>query len=80
LRRISGVEEAQSELLKGYLAGAGSNDGVVHERLARARFFYALIFVKIIVRRVPLYKNEWATRTGKMIERAAEVLREAVKV
>ena len=80
LRRISGVEEAQAELLKGYLAGAGSNDGVVHERLARARFFYALILVKIIVRRVPLYKKEWATMTGRMIERAAEVLHEAVKV
>jgi thiamine kinase-like enzyme len=79
LRRISGVEEAQDELLKGYLAGAGSN-GVVHERLARARFFYTLILVKIIVRRVPLYKKEWTTMTGRMLERAAKVLREGVKV
>ena len=35
LQGISGVEEAQAELLKGYL-GEGKPDHIVHERLARA--------------------------------------------
>jgi thiamine kinase-like enzyme len=73
LKGVSGVEEAQAELLKGYL-GEGKPDQIVHERLARARLFYALILVKIVVRRVPLYKKEWATMTARMIERAAQVL------
>jgi thiamine kinase-like enzyme len=79
LRRVSGVEEAQAELLKGYLDKA-EKDGGIHERLARTSLFHVLILVKIVVRRVPLYKKEWATMTGRMLERAAEVLREVVKV
>ena len=56
LKGISGVEEAQAELLKGYL-GEGEPDQTVHERLARARLFHVLILVKIVVRRVPLYRK-----------------------
>ena len=73
LKGVSGAEEAQAELLKGYL-GEGEPDQTVHERLRRARLFYALILVKIVVRRVPLYKKEWATMTARMTERAAQVL------
>lgn len=73
LKGVSGVEEAQAELLKGYV-GEREPDQVVHERLARARLFHVLILVKIVVRRVPLYKREWATRTAGMIKRAAQVL------
>jgi len=78
LRNISGKEQAQAELLKGYLSGAGSSE-VAQERLARARFFHVLILVKIVVRRVPLYRKNWAAMTSSMINRAAEVLREAVR-
>jgi aminoglycoside phosphotransferase (APT) family kinase protein len=73
LEGVSGVEEAQAELLKGYL-GEGEPDQNVHERLARARLFHVLILTKIVVRRVPLYKKEWGTMTARMIERAAQVL------
>ncbi len=73
LKGIPGVEQAQAELLKGYL-GKGEPDRTVYERLARARLFYALILVKIVVRRVPLYKKQWAAMTGRMIERAAAAL------
>ena len=69
---VSGVEEAQAELVQGYLAG--DSQQTVHTRLARARLFHVLILVKIVIRRVPLYKKDWATITGQMIERAAEVL------
>src|SRR6185295_6242859 len=55
LQGISGVEEAQAQLLKGYL-GEGEPDHTVYERLARARLFYTLILVKIVVRRVPIYR------------------------
>ena len=79
LKGISGVEEAQVELLKGYL-GEGEPDQTVHERLARARLFYALILVKIVVRRVPIYKKEWAVITARMIERAAQALHKTIEV
>ena len=73
LKGISGVREAQTELLKGYL-GEGKPDQTLYERLARAKLFYALILVKIVVRRVPLYKKEWGTMTAQMIGQAAQVL------
>jgi thiamine kinase-like enzyme len=73
LNGISGVEEAQAELLKGYMAGA-EPDQALEERLARARLFHALILAKIVVRRVPLYKKEWAAMTERLIERAARQL------
>jgi thiamine kinase-like enzyme len=76
---ISGVVEAQTELLKGYL-GEGEPDQSIHERLARAKLFHALILAKIVVRRVSLYKKEWATMTARMIERAAQVLQNTIKV
>jgi thiamine kinase-like enzyme len=69
---ISGVEEAQAELLKGYLAAEPAQ--ALEERLARARLFHALILAKIVVRRVPLYKKDWAAVTERMIERAARQL------
>jgi hypothetical protein len=66
LRRISGVEAAQEELLKGH-GGESNHDQTVRERLARARLFYTLIRVKIVVRHVPLYKQQWADQTRRMI-------------
>ena len=79
LKEISGIEEAQAELLKGYL-GEGEPDHIVYERLARARLFHVLILVKIVVRRVPLYQKEWAAMTARMIERAAQVLHKTIEV
>jgi aminoglycoside phosphotransferase (APT) family kinase protein len=73
LKGVSGVEEAQVELLKGYV-GEEEPDQTITDRLARARLFHALILTKITVRRVPIYKKEWSTRTKQMITRAAEVL------
>ena len=73
LQGISGVEEAHAELLKGYL-GEGASDQTIHERVARARLFHILILVKIVVRRVPIFRKDWATMTVRMIERAAQVL------
>jgi hypothetical protein len=75
LKGISGVEEAQAELLKGYLGD--EDDPIIGERLARARLFHTLILMKIVLRRVPIYKKDWASMTGRMIERAAEVLHKA---
>jgi aminoglycoside phosphotransferase (APT) family kinase protein len=76
LKGLSGVEDAQAELIKGYL-GEGEPGHHVYERLARAKLFYALILVKIVVRRVPLYKKHWEATTGGMISRAAELLHKA---
>jgi Phosphotransferase enzyme family len=73
LKGISGVEEAHAALLKGY-AREGKTDQVVHERLARARLFHVLILVKIVVRRVPLFRKDWVEMTARMIERAAQLL------
>jgi thiamine kinase-like enzyme len=75
LQGISGVEEAHAELLKGYV-GEESPDQSIHERLKRARLFHILILVKIVVRRVPIFRKDWATRTARMIERAAQVLQQ----
>ena len=77
-KKISGVEAAQAELLKGYSEGRES-DQVVHERLERAKLFHVLILVKIIVRRVPIYKQEWSSMTGQMIDQAARLLHKTVK-
>ena len=79
MQGITGIEEAQSQLLKGYL-GDGEPDHTVYERLAGARLFYILILMKIVIRRVPLYQKEWAAKTARVIERAAQVLHETVKV
>jgi thiamine kinase-like enzyme len=77
LKGISGVEEAQAELLKGY-AGEGKPDQTMDERLKRARLFHALILTKITARRVQIHKKEWAALTRGMIERAAAVLQSAI--
>jgi aminoglycoside phosphotransferase (APT) family kinase protein len=73
LKGISGVEEAQAELIKGY-RGERYSDQIVEARLARARLFQTLILVKIVVRRVPLFQKDWAARTSALIERAAQGL------
>ena len=78
LRGISGVEEAQAELLNGYSTGKESAQ-TIHDRLQRAKLFHVLILVKIVVRRVPIYKKEWSAMTGRMIDQAARVLQKAVK-
>jgi hypothetical protein len=75
LRGLSGVAEAQAELLKGYV-GEGRPDQNMQERLMRARLFHVLILVKIVARRVPIFRKEWATKTSRLIERAARVLDE----
>lgn len=80
LRGMSGVEEAQAELLKGYRGESRANTAHdMHERLARAKLFHVMILTKIIVRRVPLYKKNWAELTSRMIERAAQVLQISMK-
>jgi hypothetical protein len=79
LQGISGVEEAQAQLLKGYL-GDGEPDQTVNARLARARLFYVLILTKIVVRRVPLYKKEWGVMTARMIEQAVRALHKTIEV
>ncbi len=79
LRRLSGMEEAQAELLKAYIAGKES-DHTVHERLERAKLFHVLILVKIVARRVPIYKKDWASKTEQLIGRASQVLDKAIKV
>ena len=71
LKGISGIEEAQAALLKGYL-GDRNGDPLIAERLKRATLFYVLILVKIVIRRVPLYRKEWATMTARMIGQAAQ--------
>ena len=75
LKGISGVEGAQAELLRGYV-GEGGRDQKLDERLRRAKFFHVLILVKIVARRVPIFRKEWGTRTSRLIERAARVLDE----
>jgi hypothetical protein len=79
LKGLSGVEEAQAELLKGYL-GERAPDDTIHERLARAKLFHVLILVKIVARRVPIYRKEWAALTDQLIERAAQVLHKTIDV
>jgi hypothetical protein len=79
LKGISGVEAAQAEVLDGY-RGNGSSTSPIQDRLRRARLFHVLILVKIIARRVPIYKREWATKTASMVERAEQVLHQAIKV
>ena len=79
LKGISGVEEAQTELLKGYVT-EGQRDQKLEERLRRARLFHVLILVKIVARRVPIFRKDWATRTSRLIERAAHLLDETAKL
>ena len=77
-RGISGVDEAQAELLKGYSAGKES-DSTVRQRLERAKLFHVLILVKIVARRVPIYQKVWASRTEQLIEQAARILQQATE-
>jgi Ser/Thr protein kinase RdoA (MazF antagonist) len=78
LRGLSGVEEAQAELLKAYSVEEESHQAL-HKRLERAKLFHVLIFVKIVARRVPIYEKDWAARTAQLIERASQVLDKALK-
>lgn len=73
LQGISGVEEAHTELLKGYVGETGSHSAI-DQRLARAKLFHTLIFTKIVLRRVPIYQKQWASVTEQMIRRAAGLL------
>ncbi len=79
LRGLSGVEDAQAELLSAYSAG-GESDETIHERLERAKLFHVLILVKIVARRVPISEKDWAARTEQLIDRASRVLHKALKV
>ena len=75
---IPDVEEAQAAVLKGYV-GDGEPGSDIRERLRRSRAFQVLILTKIIVRRVPIYKKEWAEETERMVEKAAQVLDKAIQ-
>lgn len=79
LKGIAGFEEAQGELLRGYV-GAGKPKPVLRERLARARLFHVLILTKIVVRRVPLYQKQWMATTARMIGQAARLLQNVTEV
>jgi thiamine kinase-like enzyme len=70
---ISGIESAQAQLLTGYV-GDQTGDRTIADRLKRARLFHVLILVKIVARRVPIYKKEWGSVTAQLIERAEQVL------
>lgn len=76
---ISGIEDVQAELLKGYVEDK-TGDPVIIDRLRRARLFHVLILVKIIARRVPIYKKEWGVMTARLAERASHKLNQAIKV
>jgi hypothetical protein len=67
------VEEAQAELLRGY-GGGEEVDDRIQNRLRRARLFHVLILVKIVARRVPIYRKDWAAMTTRLIEQATRVL------
>jgi Ser/Thr protein kinase RdoA (MazF antagonist) len=73
LQGITGAEQAQAEVLKGYL-GEGKPDETLDERLRRARLFHTLILVKIVLRRVPIFRKDWAATTAQLIARAAQKL------
>jgi len=78
VKGMSGVEEAQAELLNGY-RGERHSDQTIEDRLARARLFQTLILVKIVVRRVPLFQKDWVGRTSTLIVRAAHVLHQTIQ-
>ena len=78
IKGIPGVEEAHSALLAGY-AGDTTDDKLIAERIRRASLFHVLILVKIVARRVPIYKKEWPAMTASTIERAAHVLRKTLE-
>ena len=79
LKGIAGVEDAQTEVVKGYVR-TGESKHTFQERLARARLFHVLILVKIVARRVPIYTKEWAAITARMIERADQVFHKIISV
>jgi len=77
IRGIPRAEAAQEELLKGY-GSAKQSESILRERLARARLFHVLILVKIVARRVPIYRKEWSQLTTRLIERADHVFQKAL--
>jgi len=42
--------------------------------------YIVLILVKIVIRRVPLYKKEWGVMTARMIEQAVRALHKTIEV
>ena len=76
---ISGIEETHAALIKGYQDELVGNS-VINERLRRAKLFHVLILVKIVARRVPLYKKEWTAMTAHLVERASQRLNQAIPV
>jgi hypothetical protein len=75
---ISGIEEAHAALIQGYQDEAAGNS-VINARLRRAKLFHILILVKIVARRVPLYKKEWTAMTAHLVERASQRLDQAIR-
>lgn len=76
---ISGIEEAHAALIKGYQDETVGNS-VINERLRRAKLFHVLILVKIVARRVPIYKEEWTAMTAHLVARASQRLNQAIRV
>ena len=64
-----GLEAAQESFLNGYASDPSS------ARLLRARIYEALVLVKMTAHRVRLFDDNWAGRTGGLIDRADAVLR-----
>jgi thiamine kinase-like enzyme len=76
---ISGIEAAHAALIKGY-QDETAGDTIIAARLRRAKLFHILILVKIVARRVPLYKKEWTATTSHLVERALQRLNQAIQV
>ena len=64
----NGVEQAQDRFLSGYAPGAPG------ERLVRARLYEALELIRAAGRRVPLFDDDWAVRTARLVRRALTLL------
>ncbi len=64
----NGVEQAQDRFLAGY---APEGPG---ERLVRARLYEALELIRAAGRRVPLFEDDWAVRTARLVRRAVTLL------
>ena len=62
--------EAQERFLGGYVYVPG----VPKARLLRARLYEAIKLVKIAIRRLQLFEDDWACRTAQLVKRAEAVM------
>lgn len=68
LLKKPGFEQAQECFLNNYAPG------IPAERLVRARLYEVLILTKTIIRRIPIFDHDWATRTAGWMDRAESIL------